>query len=127
MVKKQLQKVDTDIWFLDSYASRYLCNNRKLFSNTKAKSIDFVMAAGQVIQTEEISTISISLAENNTIKLYNVALAPGCNSNLILFSQLRESRITYHDSPSAMTLIRDGKVITEAKRERNLFMLDLRI
>ena len=125
MAKEQLQKVDTDTWFLDSCASRHLCNNRKLFSNTKTKSIDFVTAAGQVIRTEEIGIVSIPLSGGNTIELHNVALIPGCNFNLISLGQLHESGITYHDNPMTMTLMRNGKVIAEAKREQNLFTLNL--
>ncbi len=127
MVREQeLQKLGADsTWFLDSCASRHLCNDRKLFSNLKAKSIDFVTAAGQVIRTEEIGTVSIPLANGNSIELHNVALAPGCNSNLISLGQLRETGITYHDNPAAMTLMQQGKVIALAKRTRNLFTLDL--
>lgn len=64
MVKEQkLQKVDKATnWFLDSCASRHLCNDRKLFTSTRAKSIDFVTAAGQVIWTEKIGTVSIPLS-----------------------------------------------------------------
>lgn len=123
---KKLHPLDiADTWFLDLCASQYLYNNRKLFSNTKAKSIDFVTVAGQIIQTKEIDTVSIPLAESNMIKLHNVALVPGYNSNLISLDQLRESGITYHDNLTTMTLMKDGKIIVEAKRERNFFMLDL--
>lgn len=126
MVKKQqLKKEDTDTWFLDSCASRYLCNNWKLFSNTKAQRIDFVTAVRQVIQTEEIGTVSILFSGRNTIELHNVPLVPGCDSNLISLGQLRESRIIYHDNPITITLIENGKVIAKAKKERNLFTLDL--
>ena len=61
----------------------------------------------------------------NTIELHNVALVPGYNSNLISFSQLRKSRIIYHNNPTTMTLMKDEKVIVEAKKERNLFTFDL--
>ena len=127
MVKEQrLQKLKANsTWFLDSCASRHLCNDRSLFINTRAKSIDFVTAAGQVIRTEEIGTVSIPLADGSTIELHNVALAPGCDSNLISLGQLRESGITYHDNPAAMTLMKDGKVIAHARRNRNLFTLEL--
>ena len=82
-------------------------------------------AAGQVIRTEEIGNVSIPLADGSTIELHNVALAPGCDSNLISLGQLRESGITYHDNPVAMTLMKDGKVIPHARKNRNLFTLKL--
>lgn len=127
MVRKQrLQKLGTNnTWFLDSYLSHHLCNNRTLFSDLKAKSIDFVTAAGQVIRTEEIGTVAIPLADGNNMEPHNVALAPGCDSNLISLGQLRETEITYHDNSTTMTLIRQGKVIAHAKRTQNLFTLNL--
>lgn len=111
-------------WFLDSCASRHLCNNCRLFSSTRAKSIDFVTAAGQVIRTEEIGTVSIPLAGGTTIELHNVALAPDCDSNLISLGQLRKCGITFHDNPTTMTLMRGGKIVAHAKRSHNLFTLD---
>ncbi len=79
----------------------------------------------QVIRIEEIGNVSIPLTDGNNIKLKNVALAPGCDSNLISLGQLQETRIIYHDNPIAMTLIQQGRVIAHAKRTQNLFILDL--
>ncbi len=81
------------------------------------------MAARQVIQIEEIGTMIIPLVDGN-IELYNIVLAPRCNSNLISLGQLQETRIIYHDNPATMTLMQYGKVIAHAKRTRNLFTLD---
>ena len=117
--------MDTNTWFLDSCASRHLCNNHKLFRSTHAKSIDFVTAAGQVIQINEISTVAILLSDGKTIELHNVAYTPECNSNLIFLGQLRESGISFHDDPTTMMLMRKRKVIAHAKREQNLFVLKL--
>ena len=111
MVKKKIKRSSTSIWFLDSCTSQHLCNNQSLFSNTRTKNIDFMTTADQLIQTEEIGTVFIFLSSGILIKLHNVALALTCNSNLILLGQLRESGITYHDSPTAMTLMRKSEVI----------------
>ena len=73
--KQQLKKVDTNIWFLNLYASRHLCNNCKLFRSTHAKNIDFLTAAGQVIRTNKIGTVAIPLLNGKTIELHNVAYA----------------------------------------------------
>ena len=59
MAKEQLQKVDIKTWFLELCTLHHLCNGQKLFSNTKARSVDFVTVGGHVIQTEEISTVLI--------------------------------------------------------------------
>lgn len=132
MVKEQrddLQRTSqsNSPWFLDSCASRHLCNDRRLFISTRAKSIDFVTAASQIIRTEGVGTVSIPLTGGRTIKLHNVALAPNCDSNLISLGQLRESGISYHDNPSTMTLMRGGEIIAHAKRDHNLFTLEAAI
>lgn len=82
-------------------------------------------AASQVICIEEIGTVSILLVNGNTIELQNVALAPDYDLNLISLGQLWESGITYHNNPSIMTLMRNGEIIALARREKNLFVLDL--
>lgn len=109
---------------MDSYTSRYLCNNCRLFSNTSVISIDFVITADQVIRTEEIGIVKIPLLGGTLIKLYNVALAPDCNSNLISLDQLQENEIIYYDNPTSMILMKSKKIIVHVKRERNFFMLD---
>ena len=109
---KELRSLDkANTWFLDSCTSQHLYNNWKLFSNTKAKSIDFIKTAGQIIQTEEIGTVTIPFIGGNTIELHNIALAPGCNSKLISLGQLHKSEITYYDNPTTIMLMKDGKVI----------------
>lgn len=124
--KHRLKKLRVgDIWFLELYVFRHLSSNWKLFSNLRVKSIDFMTVAGQVIRTEKIGTVSIPLAKNNEITLQYVALAPGSDSNLISFGQLQETEIIFHDDLTVMTLMKNSKIITQVKKNRNLFTLEL--
>ena len=67
---QQLQKIKSkSTWFLNFYMSCHLCNNPSLFTNKRAKSIDFVTAIRQVIRTEEISIMSILFVDNSKIEL----------------------------------------------------------
>lgn len=123
---QRLQKIESKSnWFLHSCASRHLCNNPSLFTNKRDKSINFITAAGQIIRIEEISTVSIPLADGSKIKLQNVALAPEYDSNLITLGQLRETRITFHANSTAMILIKNRKIIAQTKKDRNLFIFEL--
>ena len=109
---QQLQKIESEnTWFLDFCTSYHLCNNPSLFTDKRAKSIDFVTALRQVIETKGIGIVSISLADGSKIELQNVALALRYDSNLISFGQLWETEITFHDDPTAMILMRNGKII----------------
>ena len=111
-------------WYLDLCASQHLCNDKKLFKDLWPMCIDFVTAAGQIIRTKQVGIVSIPL-KTGQINLQNVVLASECDSNLISLGQLRETGITFHDNPTSMALMKDGKVIAYAKRSRNLFILDL--
>lgn len=123
MAKKSLQKT-SDTWFLNSCVSRHLCNNRELFRNTQFKNINFVNTVGQIIQTNEIGNVRISLSSKKIIDLHNVAFAPVCNSNLISLSQLHESGTTLYDKLTKMMLIRKRNIIVYARQDCNLFLFD---
>ena len=111
-------------WYLDSRASRYLCNDRSLFSNLRPISIDFVTAGKKIIRSKKIGTVSIPLADGRSIELLDTAFVLECDLNLISLGQLHETGITFHDNPSHMTLMRHEVVIEKAKRHRNLFIFD---
>lgn len=95
-----------------------------MFNDLRPICIDFMTAAGRIIHIEQVKTVLI-LLRNGTIDLQNSALTTKCNSNLISLNQLWESRISFHDNPSSMTLIKDRKVIIEIRRSCNLFVLYL--
>lgn len=82
------QFLSSNTWFLNLCALWHLCNNCTFFTTLKVKSINFVIATGQVIRMKENGTLSISLTNGNTIKLQNVILALDYDSNLISFGQL---------------------------------------
>lgn len=128
MVKESSTKIQPprDVWYLDLCASRHLTNNKDLFiEGLQPKCLDFTTAGGQVLRAESIGTIAIPLADGSSLKLCDVAYAPDCNSNLISLGQLRDSNITYVDNSEAMTLIQADQAIAHARRDRNLFILDL--
>lgn len=126
MVKKTKMQALRGTWYLDSCASRHLTNNKDLFiDNLRPKCLDFTTAGGQVLRAESIGTIAIPLADGSSIELRDVAYAPDCDSNLISLGQLRDSGITYVDDAEAMTLVQSGRTIAQARRDRNLFILDL--
>lgn len=87
--------------------------------------MEFDTASRPVIWIMKVGKVSILLAERDKIELHNILLISECNSNLISSGQLRKSRITYHNNPAAIILIRNREVIAGAKKDWNLFTLDL--
>lgn len=93
-----------------------------MFKSTRSKSLNFITAADQVICTNEIGIIENSLTGDKSMELHNVAFAPECDINLISLGQLQESKITYHDHPKMMILIKKRRAIAYAKKSQNLFI-----
>lgn len=114
----------SDTWYLDSCASRHICNNRELFSDLRPKNYEFVTAGGEIIRSQEVGTVHLPLQSGTTMTLLNVAYTSKCDSNLILLGQLRESRISYHDHPDSMVLKQGGGTLGMAGRHKNLFVLE---
>lgn len=72
------------IWYLDSYASHHLTNNKDLFIDEFCpKYLDFTNAGKQTLHVESIGTIAIPLANGLTVKLEKVTYIPKYDSNLI--------------------------------------------
>lgn len=76
------------------------------------------------MRSERVGTVTIPLTNGKLFTLREVSYTPNCDSNLISLGQLRESRITFHDTSDAMVLMRDGELIARARRDPNLFVLD---
>ncbi len=112
-----------DSWYLDSCASRHICNDKRFFSDLRPKSYEFMTAGGDIIRSEEVGNVRLPTCSGLLI-LNNVAYTPRCNSNLISLGQLRESGITYYDHPEQMILKQGGNTIGSASRHKNLFTLD---
>ena len=86
--------------------------------------IDFVTAASQIIQTEQVETLFIPL-KTGQINLQNVALASKYDSNLISLSHLKETGIIFYHNSTSIALMKDRKIIAHAKRSQNLFIFNL--
>lgn len=122
----QQMQLPQDMWYLDLYAFKHLTNNKNLFiKSLQPKCFDFTTVGGQILWAESIGTIAILLADGSSFKLCNVVYAPDCNSNLISFSQLCDSNITYVNNSEVMILIQADQAITYARCDQNFFILDL--
>ena len=100
----RIDERQSDIWYLDSCASRHICNSQKKFADLHPKTYEFVTAGGDIIRSEQVGTVILPLENGSQLTLSNVAYAPECDSNLISLGQLRESGISYHDYPKCIIL-----------------------
>ena len=91
-------------WYLDPYASRYIYNNHKSFSNLQSKLDKFVTIGRNIIRLNQVKIVTLPLENNLELILSNVADTLKCNFNLILLGQLQETSISYHDHPKYIVL-----------------------
>lgn len=92
-------------WYLNFCASRYICNNRKLFLDIQSKNYEFIMARGKIIHSQEVDKVHLTLqSRKTTMTLLNVVYAPKCDSNLISQGQLHKSDISYYNHLNSIVL-----------------------
>lgn len=77
--------------------------------------INFFIITGQVIKTKQIKIILIFL-KNRKIYLQNITFANKYNSKLILLGQLKKCEIFFYNNSTSIALIKDKKIIVNAKR-----------
>lgn len=106
-----------DTWYLDSYISRHIYNNKELFSDIWSKNYKFIMAEGKIIYSQEIGTVYLLLESEKTIMtLLNDVYALKYNSNLILLRQLRKSGILYHNHTNSIIFKQKKNTLRVANR-----------
>ena len=120
----EVDENQSEEWYLDLCASRYICNNRENIANLRSKSYKFVTSRGTIIRSSQVRTITFPLKNCLQLKLSNVAFTPEYDSKLIFLGQLQETGISYHDYPKQMVLKQGGEIIESATRIRNDFVLD---
>lgn len=79
---------DLDAWYLDSYTSRHICNDKYFSLDLRLKSYEFLTAGGEIIRSEEVGSVYLPTNTIVTIIPKNITYMLICNSNLILLGQL---------------------------------------
>lgn len=87
MTKKANKKAN-NTWYLDFYALKYICNNRRLFLDMRINNNEFITTEGEIIQSLKVETIYFHLQIGIIMTLLNIIYVPKCNSNLILLGQI---------------------------------------
>ena len=72
-----------NVWYLKSYASRYLCDNKCFYLYFWSKSYKFMTVGEKIIRLEEVGSVHLSTNIGATIALKNVTYILRYNSNLI--------------------------------------------
>lgn len=114
------------MWYLDLYTSQNFTNNKDLFvKELRPQYLNFKTAGDRIFQVKRIGMIIIPISDGSSLKLWDVAYAPDCNSNLISLGQLHDSNITYVDNSEAIILMQAEHPIAYTKCDQKFFVLKL--
>ncbi|MQL76464.1 hypothetical protein Taro_008849 [Colocasia esculenta] len=108
-------------WYLDSGCSRNMSGNRKLFTHLQDEEGTVTYGdngKGTVIGSGSVSN------EGKTV-IEDVLCVKGIKHNLINISQLCDKGHQIKFQESKCSILKDGAVIFEANREKNLYVLYL--
>lgn len=85
----------------------------------------FSIVEKKIIYSWDITTISILLSDNKSIKLFNITPIPEYESNLISLGQLLDTGFIYYNKPIKKTLMKREKVVAYVKWNQTLFVFNL--
>lgn len=115
----------TSEWVIDSGASEHFVSDPGLLtriSNTSASSL--TVASGETVSVQSCGEIDVSY-ENAEFTLKDVVASSDIAYNLISVAKLTEKGLVVKFNKSACHILKDGKLIMEAKRKENLYSISL--
>lgn len=107
--------------------SKLIWNNQEKFVDLWAKTYKFVTAKRDIIRSEQVETIILSLENGSQLILANIAYTLNCNSNLIFFSQFWETGISYHAYLKYILLKQEMNIIGSITKKKNHFILNIEL
>lgn len=114
----------SNTWYLDSYISKHICNNKELFSNIWSKNYEFITIEGIIIYFQVVGIVHLLLQSGKTtMTLLNIINAPKCDFNLILLGQFRKSGILYHNYPDSIILRQRKSTLGVANKHKSIFVI----
>lgn len=112
-------------WYLDFYASKYICNNKELYSDICTKNYNFITARSKIISSQKVDKIHFFLQTSIIITLLNIAYTPKCNSNLISLGQLQKLGIWYYNHFDSIISKQEWSTLGMTSNEKHLFVLKI--
>lgn len=94
----------SDVWYLNSCISRHICDSQEKFVDFQLKTYKFVTAGRDIIRSEQVETVILTLENGLQLIFSNIAYTLEYNSNLISLGQLQETGILYHDYSKCIVL-----------------------
>ena len=112
-------------WLLDTGASYHMTHDRSLLTDFKATPNTPVGGIGGQLTSPGYGTVRLlcrTPTGGRSLKIHNVLYVPGCQFNLLSFSQLQQSGCPLTVTPEGFSIGNNG---IHAVRQQGLYMLQL--
>lgn len=96
---------------LNFCVSRYIYNNKHLFSDLHSISYEFVIIDEEIVRLDIMGIVFLSTCNRVIIIPDNIAYILRCDFNLISLGQLQKSGITYHNYAEYMILKQGSNIV----------------
>lgn len=117
-------------WYLDSGATRHMCNNKSCFEVLDGKEKSKVYtAADSFVKTDGNGDIQLNVKlnekETNSVKLQNAMYVPELRNSLLSVSSVTDKGYTVKFDKNRATIHRkDGSIAMTATRRNRLYIVD---
>jgi hypothetical protein len=122
--------INPTTWLVDSRATSHMTWNRALFTTFEViePPIQVTIANGTTIPCQDVGTVELHQDNGmmpSCITIQNVRYMPDLNTNLLSVSGLEDKGICVASRPGFLDLIRDGRTLATARRNRGSYILEL--
>lgn len=82
----------------------HICNSQEKFVDLQLKTYEFVTTGRDIIRSEQVRTVILTLENGLQLIFSNIAYTLECDSNLIFLGQLQKTSILYHNHLKCIVL-----------------------
>ena len=118
-------RIDKIVWILNSNATKYTFENKKLFSNIRLEKRQSIQTVDEhIISVRGIDDVIIALSNQKTLILIDVLFVPKMTVNLVNTPRLWHNEIEIYSSSHELTVLKfNFEVVTYANNVVDQFLL----
>jgi hypothetical protein len=122
----------SEVWCLDSGATRHMCNSRRKFKTlNKDNQFKVYTASEHCMKSVGSGNVNLSLKtnrENNPVKIQNALYVPELRNNLLSVSSITEKgHSVVFKKNNAIVKRKDGSTILTATKRNKIYVIDEKI
>jgi len=117
-------------WYLDSGATKHMCNDKRIFETIKDDNqLKVYTAAEHFVKSNGVGDINLNIKTNqnvtNSVKLKNALYVPELRNNLLSVSSVTDNGYTVTFKKNRATINRkDGSIVLTATKREHLYVIN---